>query len=71
MSVDHALVCHKGRYTISHHNAVQDLTETLPREVSPSTMTEPSLQPLGGEGLNLLSANRDQEARLDIKASGF
>ena len=39
--------------------------------VCPSTMTEPSLQPLGGEGLNLLSANRDQEARLDIKASGF
>ena len=71
MSVDHALVCHKGGYTIIRHNALRDLTETLLREVCPNTSTEPSLQPLSGEGLELSTANRDQEARLDIRASGF
>ena len=53
------------------HNAVHASRETLPREVRPSTSAEPPLQPLSGEDLELLTANRDQEARLDIEASGF
>ena len=55
----------KGGYTITRHNA------TLLREVCPDTSTEPPLQPLSGEGMELLTAKNDQEARLDIKALGF
>ena len=71
MSVNHALVCHKGGYTIFRHNAAHDLMETLLREVCPSTLAKPPLQPLSGEGLELLTVNRNQETRLDIKALGF
>ena len=70
MSVNHALVCHNGGH-IFRHNAARDLMETLLREVCPSTMAKTPLQPLSGEGLELLTANHDQEARLDIKALGF
>ena len=71
MSIDHALVCHKGGYTITHHNALRDLNATLLREVCSDTSTEPPLQPLSGEGMELLTANCDQEARLDIKVIGY
>ena len=37
----------------------------------PDISTEAPLQPLSGEGMELLTANCDQEARLDIKALGF
>ena len=56
---------------ITWHNALRDLTATLLSEVCPDTSTEPPLQPLSGEGLELLTANCDQEARLDIKALRF
>ena len=35
-SVDYALVCRKGGYTIIRHNAIGDFTETLLREVCPN-----------------------------------
>ena len=71
MSVDHAHVCHKGGYTITQHNALRDFTATLLSEVCPDTSTEPPLQPLSEEGMELLTANCDEEARLDIKVLGF
>ena len=71
VSVNHALVCHKGGYTIFWHNAAHDLMETLLREVCPSTVAKPPLQLLSGEGLELLTVNHNQETRLDIKALGF
>ena len=42
-SVEHALVCHKGGHTITHHNALCELTVTPLREVCPDTSTEPPL----------------------------
>ena len=36
-------------------------SETLLREVCPDTSTEPPLQPLSREVMELLTANRDQE----------
>ena len=71
MSVDHALCCHKGGYTICRHNKVRDLTEVLLREVCPNTSIEPPLQPLSGESFDHGTSSREDEARLDIKASGF
>ena len=41
------------------------------REVCHSVATEPSLQSLSGELLNPRSANREDGARLDIRARGF
>ena len=40
-------------------------------EVCHDVSKEPSLQPLSGESLSLRTCNRDDGARLDIKASGF
>ena len=52
------------------HNEVRDLTATLLNEVCKDVATEPPLQKVSGERLPL-SANREDEARLDIKAEGF
>ena len=40
-------------------------------EVCHDVSKEPSLQPLSGESLSLRTCNRDDGARVDIKASGF
>ena len=71
MSVDHALCCHKGGYTICRHNKVRDLTEVLLREVCPNTSIEPPLQPLSGESFEYGTSSCEDEVRLDIKANGF
>ena len=52
------------------HNEVRDFTAGLLREVGYDVEIEPKLQPLAGEEL-APSANRDSEARLDIKALGL
>ena len=71
MSVDHALICHKGGYPSIRHNEIRDLSAALLSEVCSSTSIEPGLQPLSGEDLDYETANRDKEARLDIKTTGF
>ena len=40
-------------------------------EVCSNVGIEPELQPLTGENLTLCMANRQDEARLDIRAQGF
>ena len=40
-------------------------------EVCPNVGIEPELQPLSGETLVLRTANRQDEARVDIRAQGF
>ena len=67
----HALTCSKGGFTIVRHNEIRDLTAQLLSEVCSDVEVEPRLQPLSGEQFHRLSANRDPEARLDVKARGF
>ena len=67
----HALTCSKGGLTIARHNEIRDLTASLISEVCSDVEVEPRLQPLSGEQFLHASANRDAEARLDIKARGF
>ena len=50
---------------------ISNLTTELMSEVSHDVSKEPSLQLLSGESLSLRTCNRDDGARLDIKASGF
>ena len=67
----HILRCRKGGLTVARHNEIRDLTANLISEVCSDNKIEPRLQHLSGEQFLLASANRDAEARLDIKARGF
>ena len=70
-SVEHALTCSHGGFRFLRHNEIRDLTAKLLMEVCPNVKTEPELQPLTGENLTYTSANRQDSARLDVRAQGF
>lgn len=70
-SIDHAMMCHKGGLPTLRHNEVRDLTATLLAKSCTGVSVEPPLQVLDDEEFNLLSANREDEARLDIRVSDF
>ena len=70
-SIDHAMTCHTGGFPTIRHNEIRDITASLLTEVCHSVATEPPLQSLSGELLNPRSANREDGARLDIRARGF
>ena len=70
-TIEHALSCPKGGFPSLRHNEVRDLTAFLLSEVCNNVVTEPHLQPLSGETLQYKTANRDDNARLDIAANGF
>ena len=53
------------------HNGIRDLTAEWLREVCSDVVVEPSLQPLTGETLHGRTSNREDDARLDIRASKF
>lgn len=70
-SIDHAMVCKKGGFVSIRHDEVRDITAGLLKEVCTDVETEPHLIPLDGEVFNNRTANRSDEARLDISARGF
>ena len=70
-SVDHAMICHKGGFPTIWHNEICDLTASLLDEVCHNVGIEPSLQPLSGKSFHHSSANKADDARIDIKARGF
>ena len=70
-SVQHALSCTKGGLPIHWHNDICNLTASLMEEVSTSTETEPTLQPLSGEMLLGGSAITQDDSRVDIRCKGF
>ena len=69
-STDHALICKCGGFVVHRHDELRDLTASLLRDVCRNVSTEPVLQPLTGEQLER-SANTNDQARLDIRATGF
>ena len=69
-SIDHALICKHDGFICHRHNQVCDFTAGLPQEVCTHVVTEPELQPLTDEQLGR-SANTEDTARLDIRASSF
>lgn len=71
LTVEHALSCAKGGFPTLRHNEVRDFTAQLLSEVCTEVCIEPKLQPLSGEHLNLATAIKDNNARLDISANGF
>ena len=70
-SVEHALSCAKGGFPTLRHNEVRDIAAQLLSEVCTEVRIEPRLQPLSGEQIHLASANREDNARLDISANGL
>ena len=70
-TIDHALSCPTGGFTIVRHNEVRDLLANLLTEVCHDVSVEPHLQPLSGESLSLRTASIEDNARLDVAASGF
>ena len=56
---------------IRQHNEIRDVTASLLIEVTPSVETEPVLQPLTGEVLRGRSVNTEDDARADVKCTGF
>ena len=64
-------MCHKGDLPTLRHKEIRDLTAGLLSEVSTGVSVEPPLQALGDEEFSLRSANREDQARLDLRASDF
>ena len=70
-TVEHALTCNRGGFSFLRHNEIRDLSAKLLTEVCPNVGIEPELQHLSGETLVLCTANRQDEARVDIRTQGF
>ena len=70
-SVDHALCCKKGGFPTHRHNEIRDFTASVLTEVCHDVCTEPPLQELAGEPLPYATSNREDRARLDIRAQSF
>lgn len=68
--VDHVLSCRTGGFLSLRHNQLRDVIAELLREVCNDVSVEPRLQPLNGECLPS-AANKEDEARLDVRAKGF
>ncbi len=64
------MICHTGGFPTIRHNEIRDITASLLTEVCHNVATEPSLQTLSGEILNHRTANKEDGARLDIRARG-
>ena len=69
--VDYAMSCHNGGLPTLRHNEVRDITAEMVKEVCTNVEIEPRLLPLDGENLQLRTANREDEARLNLRATGF
>ena len=71
VTVCHALSCPLGGFPSIRHNEVRDLTAHLLKRVAHQVTVEPHLQPLTGEQLHYRTAIADDQARLDVVASGI
>ena len=70
-NIDHALICKKGGFVAQRHDNIKNLLTCLLAKVCKDVEVEPILQPLDNEVFSLRSASTTDDARLDIKASGF
>lgn len=70
-SLQHALDCALGGFRTIQHNEVRDVIAQVMRDAGLTVETEPLLQKLSGEAFELKSTNKEDDARSDIKATGF
>ena len=70
--VAHSLTCPLGGFRGIQHNETRDVLAQCFREAGHiSVEVEPKLQALSGEEFEYKSANKEEEARSDIKCTGF
>ena len=68
---EHALTCPTGGTTIIRHNEVRDIMANLLTEVCHDVRIEPHLQSIADNTFSTLGAASNDDARLDVVASGF
>ena len=73
LTLDHALSCHLGGFTIQRHNNIRDVTANLLREVCHDVSLEPTLLDASSESKDLKQASsfKGCDARADVSANGF
>ena len=69
--IKYSMSCKKGGFATIRHNELRDLTAKILSEVFNDTEIELKLVPFSGEDLSNRTANRSNEARLDVRARGF
>ena len=67
---EHALTCKQGEFVTIRHNEIRDFTTELLGETCNDVAIEPLLTPLTGEAFAYKTANREEQARLDVSARG-
>ena len=71
-SVQHALDCMLGGFRTLQHNETRDVVAQCMKDAGYEDVAiEPALQELSGENFKYKSANKDADARSDIKCCGF
>ena len=70
-SPDHAMICAFGGFPTIRHNELRNIIGDLLTEVGHTVAIEPLLQPLNGEVFRARSTTTSDEARSDIRATGF
>src|SRR5687768_15832012 len=71
-NTQHALDCTTGGLRTIQHNEVCDVLAQCMREAGHTLVeVEPQLQELSGEAFEYKSANKEPDARSDIKCCGF
>src|SRR3978361_2261897 len=60
-----------GGFRVIQHNEVRDVFAQLFRDAGHTVEVEPLLQKLSGEVFEYKSANKEDDARSDIKVTGF
>ena len=62
--------CHRGGFINARHNNVRNFEGRLLKDVCNDVQIEPTLQPVNGVQFHR-STNTNDEARLDVRATGF
>ena len=62
--------CKKGGFASIRHNELRDLTPQMLSKVCKDTEVEPKLKTLTGEDSYRRALNKENEARLDLRARG-
>ena len=70
-SPDHAMICRHGVLTYVRHNEIRDITAEWLNRVCHDVGNELPLQPLPGENVIPATANRQDDARVDIRTCSW